>query len=317
MGALMPSLKAKIKTLNETIWEGRATDPKITEWLDNFALSSGAGPDERLHALFLLSNFMYFGDREIRGLLKAMYRDLYRYPIVEHIRRTNGDTLDSNIIDPLFTAQLGATRFLGVGNPSESGSHLLYYFRQENSLPKNLFIHTHQIFTRHGGAGSLELRDAAVSRYIFIDDFCGSGKQGIEYSKDLVEDIKKLKPDSSVAYYVLFATEKGINKIKDETKFDSARSIYELDSSFKCFSADSRFFRNRLPEIDQSFSERMCRLYGEKMVSTADALGFEDSELLIGFHHNTPDNTLPIIWFDEPGGVPWNPIFRRYPKLAW
>ena len=38
----------------------------------------------------------------------------------------------------------------------------------------------------------------------------------------------------------------------------------------------------------------------------ADALGFEDSQLLIGFHHNTPDNTLPIIWFDEPGGVPWN-----------
>jgi len=124
----MPSLKAKIKTLNETIWEGRATDPKITEWLDNFALSSGAGLDERLHALFLLSNFMYFGDREIRGLLKAMYRDLYRYPIVEHVRRTNRDTLDSNVIDPLFTAQLGATRFLGVGNPSESGSHLSIIF---------------------------------------------------------------------------------------------------------------------------------------------------------------------------------------------
>jgi hypothetical protein len=74
---------AKIKTLNETVWERRATDPTITEWLDNFAPPSVAAPDERAHALFLLSNFMYFGDREIRGLLKALYRDLYRYPIIE------------------------------------------------------------------------------------------------------------------------------------------------------------------------------------------------------------------------------------------
>jgi|SRR5271166_203008 len=317
MEPLMPFLKAKIKTLNETIWENRATDPAITEWLDNFSPSSGAGPDEQMHALFLLSNFMYFGDREIRGLLKALYRDLYRYPIIEEIRRANNDTVDSSLIDPLFTAQLQATRFLGVGNPSESGCHLLYYFRQENNLPKNLFIHTHQIFTRRGGTDSLQLRDTAISRYIFIDDFCGSGKQGSEYSRDLVEEIKKLKSDASVAYYVLFATAKGIGKVKDETKFDSARAIYELDSSFKCFSADSRYFRNRLPEIDQSFCERMCRLYGQKMVSSADALGFEDSQLLIGFHHNTPDNTLPVIWFDEPGGVPWKPMFRRYPKLAW
>lgn len=313
----MRSLKTKIKTLNETVWENRATDPAITEWLENFAPSGTVGSDQQVHALFLLSNFMFFGDREIRGLLKALYRDVYRYPIIEAIRRTHHDTLDSNVIDPLFKTHLHATRFLGVGNPSESGCHLLYYFRQENILPKDLFVHTHQIFTRRGGNGSVELRDTAISRYIFIDDFCGSGKQGSEYSRDLVEDIKKLKPDAFVAYYVLFATAKGISKIKNETKFDAANAIYELDSSFKCFSADSRYFRNPLPEIDRTFCEHMCRLYGEQMVASEHALGYEDSQLLIGFHHNTPDNTLPIIWFDEPGRLSWDPIFRRYPKLEW
>ena len=317
MEQLIRSLKAKIKTLNETIWENRAKEPAITEWLDNFTSTKTAGQDELTHALFLLSNFMYFGDREIRGLLKALYRDVYRYPIIEFIRRSNHDTLDSSLIDPLFKTQLSATRFLGVGNPSESGCHLLYYFRQENNLPKDLFIHTHQIFTRNTGSGSVQLRDAKVLRYIFIDDFCGSGKQGSEYSKDIVEDIKKLNPDAFVAYYVLFATKKGIDKVRNETKFDSARAIYELDSSFKTFSPDSRYFRNRLPEIDPIFCERMCKLYGERMVVPVHALGYENSQLLIGFHHNTPDNTLPIIWFDDPGHLPWKPIFRRYPKLEW
>lgn len=318
MDSLTTSLMAKIKTLNEGIWENRATEPAITEWLDNFAAPSATAPDERTHALFLLSNFMFFGDREIRGLLRALYRDLYRYPIVQAIRRENGDTLDADLIDRLFKEKLQTTRFLGVGNPSESGCHLLYYFRQENNLPKDLFIHTHEIFARRGTAGSLQLRDDNVSRYVFIDDFCGSGKQGTAYSQDLVEDIKRLKSDASIAYYVLFATQKGVGKVRNETKFDTAKAIYELDASFRCFSAESRYFRERPDDIDPAFCEQMCRTYGERLMRGPDhALGFEDSQLLVGFHHNTPDNTLPIMWFDESEGVPWKPIFRRYPKLEW
>jgi len=216
MEPLRQALIAKIKTLNETVWERRATEPAIEDWLNNFAHSSSTSShEEQLHALFLLSNFMYFGSRQIRELLKAVYRDLYRYPIVESIRRAHADTLDSFIIDPEFRAQRNATRFIGVGNPSESGCHLLYYFRQENSLPKDLFIHTHQVFTRVGG-GSLQLRNSAVTRYIFIDDFCGSGEQGAEYSRDLVEDIKKLNPNAVVAYYVLFATAQGMNRLRSK-----------------------------------------------------------------------------------------------------
>jgi hypothetical protein len=128
MDSLAQSLFAKIKTLNETVWERRATEPLIADWLDNFAPSVSPANNERTHALYLLSNFMYFGSRQIRELLKALYRDLYRYPIVESIRRANSDSLDSGIIDPLFRNELENTRFLGVGNPSESGCHLLYSF---------------------------------------------------------------------------------------------------------------------------------------------------------------------------------------------
>jgi hypothetical protein len=311
----MQDLMAKIKTLNETVWEHRATEPAIREWLDNFETAVPPDPDEQAQALFLLSNFMYFGSRQIRELLKALYRDLYRYPIIEHIRRANGDTLDSRIINPLFNAELSATRFLGVGNPAESGCHLLYYFRQENSLPRDLFIHAHQVFSRQAAQPQTRLRDPDIKRYIFIDDFCGSGKQGTEYSQDLVEEIKRLNPDIFVAYHVLFATAHGIGKIRHDTAFDSASAIYELDDSFKCFSAASRYFRNPTQGIDRAACEQMCRKYGARMVAPEHVLGFDDSQLLLGFHHNTPDNTLPIIWFDEPGAVPWKPVFRRYPKL--
>ena len=89
---------------------------------------------------------MDFGNRQMRELIRVLYRDLFRYPIIEAVRRRNRDTTDSALIQRQFERRLHKTRFLGVGNPSESGCHLLYYYRQMNSLPTNLFIHGHQIF---------------------------------------------------------------------------------------------------------------------------------------------------------------------------
>src|SRR5262249_51227224 len=156
-------------------------------------------PDERLHALYLLSQFMYFGSRQMRELMKVLFRDLFKYPLVSRIRKANGDSLDINLINDVFSRELDNTLFLGVGNPSESGSHLLYYFRQENGLAKTRFIHTHEIFQRQRPGwwqrfwslfsmsmgsipGSLRFRQEEITRYVFIDDFCGSGHQGISYS---------------------------------------------------------------------------------------------------------------------------------------
>ena len=58
----------KIKTLNERVWESKADRPAIDAWLDNFPDDWNTNPSERLHALYLLSHFMYFGDAEVRVL---------------------------------------------------------------------------------------------------------------------------------------------------------------------------------------------------------------------------------------------------------
>ena len=313
MDDVQDSLTSKIKVLNEKIWENRVPEPLIREWLDNFRRSGAETAKERLHALFMLSNMMYFGSKQMRELLRALYRDLYRYPIIESIRRQHGDTTDEKLIGQAFSDELQRTLFLGVGNPSESGCHLLYYFRQENGLSKAQFIHTHQIFHRDTNTGLLILRHPDVKRYVFIDDFCGTGKQGTEYSRDVVSDLKKLDATVVVAYYVLFATSDGIGRVQAEKRFDEVACIYELDSTFKCFDRDARYFADPPAGIEKAFAEGMSREYGLGLVPS-HPLGYENCQLLIAFHHNTPDNTLPIIWYDEPSGAPWTPVFRRYPK---
>lgn len=315
----------KLKVLNETTWEYRADRPLIDSWLQNFKNNK-----ERLHALFLLSQFMFFGSREIRELLKALYRDLYKYPKIAAIRKENSDTTELEFIHSRFKEELNKTKFLGIGNPSESGTHLLYFFRQENKLPKKLFIQTHEIFDRQGKKLSPKLNYPHVKHYVFLDDLCASGTQAVRYSKKIIRALKDLDKDVRADYMTLFSTKEGRIAVENNTDFDSVDSVFEFDESFRCFEEKSRYFHQASVKVDLQFAKKMCEIYGEKLMlsicrlegwpknkvsecARQNSLGFKNGQLLIGFYHNTPDNTLPVIWYDEDD-IPWQPIFKRYNK---
>lgn len=319
-------MKRKIKILDETTWDANVNEPRIDRWLCNFASKDRDSTRDELHALHLLSNFMYFGNRQLRALLLRLYRDLFRYPIIQKLRRDNRNTIDVKLVHDLFEAELKQTRFLGVGNPSESGVHLLYYLRQETNLSRDIFINTHEVFDPEpitsdrrtdpeGRRFTYRLRDKSVRHYVFIDDLCGSGAQACQYSKDLVEQIQALGGNAQLHYYVLFATEDGIRTVRSSTRFDRCECVVELDRSYRVFEGN-RYFEPPIDGIEQAYSKTMCKYYGCQLWPLYP-LGYCDNQLLVGFHHNTPDNTLPIIWFNEcsQSGRRWEPIFRRYWKM--
>ncbi|CAN7721473.1 hypothetical protein LJR009_002312 [Bosea sp. LjRoot9] len=304
----------KLKKLTETTWHGRILEPDINRWVAQFTKSADVADDEQLHALYLLGNFIYFGQNEIRELLKSLYRDLYRTPAIHTIRKSNGDTADWNVLEKEFHKHQNATRFLGVGNPSESGVHLLYYFRQENNLPRTLFIHSHQVFSRDTSTDipTLRLRDEDINTYVFIDDLCGSGTQASDYSKDIVVPLRKLKPDVRIHYVVLFATTGGLQAIRDLGQYDNVSAVYELDQSFCSLEPESRIFSHPNTPFDRDKIKNTCLKHGSSLWAT-HPLGYKNGQLLLGFNHNTPDNSLPIFWRETST---WRPIFKRYHKDA-
>lgn len=300
-------LHSKIKILNETIWEDRFRKEVVDCWLCNF------GNVDQEKALYLLSKFMYFGIREIRELLKSLYRDLYKYPIVQEVRKSLGHTLDNNQIGNSFEKILTKTRFLGLGNPSESGTHLLYFFRQENLLPRDLFIHGHEIYKRDAANDKSVIKDRSIEHYVFIDDLCSSGKQACEYSGDLLKQLKTDLPEVKTAYYALFALQSGLEKVRRDTSFNDVNAIFILDESFKCFSDVSRYFDDETL-FKKEDVKQMCEGYGN-VIESSKPLGYNNDQLLLGFHHNVPDNTLPIIWSEGNARKSWIPILKRYTKL--
>ena len=314
---LREQLEAKLKLLNQTNWEGRVPKNVLEEWLSQFDESLTLLWDEQAQSLFLLSHFLYFGQSEIRSLLRSLYRDLIRAPALREIRRANGDTLDMTVIGNEYVTRHENYRYLALGNPSESSMHLLYYFRQENVLPKRLFIHPHEIFepTVSGGAVSWQLRTPTVQKYVFLDDMCGSGHQAVQYGKDVVQPLKAQAPDVNVDYFALFGTSTGLDTVRKSKFFDSAEAVFELDESFRSLEEHSRIFHGSGPAPERLTVRDTCLKHG-RLLFPAHPLGYDDGQLLLGFSHNTPDNTLPIFWGGTQAETgPWKAIFRRYHKV--
>ncbi|MHC2608800.1 hypothetical protein ACVL92_009668 [Bradyrhizobium liaoningense] len=154
-----------------------------------------------------------------------------------------------DLIDGLYERALSRTRFLGVGNPSESGVHLLYYFRQENLLPSYLFLNHIQLPGMEGAKPD-DTKD--IDRYIFLDDLCATGDQVSDFSKLVVTKIRGAGSTARVCYHPIFATSRALERISSAGRFDEVACVAEFDDTFRCFSSDSRFYKNVPPPIDRA-----------------------------------------------------------------
>lgn len=322
----MPSrsdLEAKLRILASHAWDGEVLWPHIEAWLENFSGSILPQDKEQLCSLFVLSRFIYFGDNLVREMLRSLYRDHFEAPLIQRIRRNCCDTKDSALLRRLFNDELNATRFIGVGNPSESGAHLLYFFRQVNRLKKDLFVDIHGAFapqtvtSRRVSDPKTVLylaREANVSRYVFFDDLVGSGTQATRYLSTTLSKIRKSNNGIDLQFKCLFATTKGMERMNAPSMFDGkAVCLFELDDTFKAFSEHPRYFTNAPSWVVLRELYDIALHYGGQ-IQPDFPLGYKDGQLLLGFSYNTPDNTLPIFW-NEGRTKPWSPVFVRYDKV--
>ena len=236
MSEFNESLIKRIKVLNETVWERKVFEDKLNKWLDNF------DEGEKSIALYLLSEFMYFNEIQIEVLLKSVYRDLFRYPLIENIRKQNSNIFDSNIIEKNFVNISNNTRFKGIGNAAESGSSLLYNFRTINNIPVKLF-------------GNYDNKN--INKIVYIDDFSGSGNQ-ILTNKLLKQEIEDFNDRNiQVDCFLLVATKQALSNINKSNLFNRIDSVINLDDSYKCFEVNSRYFVNSNLHFEMKVAKMM------------------------------------------------------------
>jgi hypothetical protein len=149
----------------------------------------------------------------------------------------------------------------------------------------------------------------SLSELVFVDDFCGTGQQFIEFAQsiDLVK-IRAEKPALKISYLVATAHEDGVNSIKKELPFVHIKCAEKLGLTNSVLH-DKCFERYQIA----GFQTLVLEQY-EDIVKRAGlpkgkfAEGFGKLGLAYGFAHATPNNTLPIFWYETDS---WTPLLDR------
>lgn len=309
-----PEWQDKLKHLSSGAWRDAAiNESTINQWLENFTGASATIDMERKNALHLLAHFIYFGSAEITECLKVLYNEKIVYPHIQQIRADGTDIADIPSI--LEETIIQKTRFLGIGNVAESGPAFLYQFRKANNLPVSVFTTTPEVLAPDPITHAQQLNPLEVEHLVYLDDFCGTGSQASLRMRTDLRTMKRLKPTLKISYFLLFATADGLSNLKRRGIFDEIESVITFDNDYKAFSVNSHFYKNPTAGIDRTEAEKIMKHYGNHLGhAPSEALGFGNCQLMVGFYHNTPDNTLPVFWDKQPSKG-WHPVFPRASKI--
>jgi len=277
----------QIMLTNETVWQNICKHD-IEKWLQNFKGMVFSINYERRLALWLLTNYVYYNQHEVRHLCKVMFKG-YLHNTLEK------QTIEGATLKEKIKTILENTRFYYLGKPSESGAFILFYFRQENNLLLKYFLPNTDRLPNN------------ITNIVYIDDVTISGSQAQKY----------FERDQSCAgrrnvLLTILATNDAIKRLHNiglETL-----SCITLDDRSKCFSKVSNVFIDYMDNMDncKTFALEYGKICLNNHPVKIDPLGYMSDAYTFGFFYNTPDNTLPIFWADTSG---WTPIMKRYEKF--
>jgi hypothetical protein len=222
--------------------------------------------------------------------------------------------------------------FYPLGSISESGPFLSYYFRKENNLAVDFFVNSMEKVANSDKKKSV----------VLLDDVSISGGQVCWYMKQIKKRTMlwdKLAEQKNFYALFLISTTKAQKKLEEENVYLCSPIL--MDERSQCFNKESaiyKMFDTKVRDKIRKQSKWMCEKYGYRLLVNRyyengelqrmleddktqeqikqkierDALGYDDSEVLIAFEYNTPNNCLPIIWAENNE---WTPLFKRYDKL--
>lgn len=268
-----------LKRTIEKSWRVDLSVDDIETWLSNFSGKVYDVVTERKLALWLLCNFTYYNEDEVKHLCGLLYRKLVHQLLIDG----NGKTAEE------AEKYIQGSSFTSIGRASESGGLLLYHFRQEARLDLERFIFP---------TGIVETECDTI---VCIDDVFMSGGTASRFFYDHQEKLA----GKTIYYIALITTETAIQKL-DKLGIKVIYCI-KLDDRSRAFSDASLVFY-KFPDL-LIHAKTLAERYG-KVIESDKALGYKNGQYCFGLYYNIPNNSLPIFWSSNN----WNPIFLRKEK---
>ena len=271
----------RIKEISVASWDNALESLTVKSWLTNFTGEFfGNQAAEQNLALWILENYVYYTDRDVRAMAKNMW---WKYLHHQLIRLESSNTLADKPIPEKIEYIKDETIIQPLGNCSGSGTNVAYCFRQTNRLKKERF----------------DLLNAQDFKYlVLVDDATLSGHQAEE---NLAQFDKYIGKERFILTYI--SSMRAKEYLHEKVTLISS---VDLDEKSRCFDSNSYVFR--IHPNWTAIAKKMCEHYGQKL-DPHNPVGFRKGQYTLGFHYNIPNNSLPIFWGTLGG---WVPLFTRY-----
>lgn len=191
------------------------------------------------------------------------------------------------------------TAYIPLKNPVNHGNSSYAYlsdFAVINHINKKSILYDIEKMLSHNDYTELK-------NLVIIDDICGTADTFLKYIKNNLTIFKNKR----IFYCVIVVMENAKKRIHDFAK-DNGLDIEVLSHEVQ----KKAFEIQKLKGFKNSY-ELICN---EKKIDQDLIFGYKDSESLVSFYNNTPNNTLALFWQDT---IDNKPIFpRKYtPTPFW
>lgn len=277
-------------------WKKFGKPDDVFKWLQNFS-----NENEVYLALVLADNIMYYTLEQMRYLWRIILTNYVKLFLLDEL--FGGKALPE--IEKWFPEYLQKRCiFVGYGRAGKSGPSMAYYFKQSQVIEDLEFMERSKFLQARSKVLNIK------ERVFLLDDFVGSGDQAKNEWHRKSEgrsfnDIHIANPHLKFTYLALVGCREGKEVVENNTPMKVILG-QELDDKFKCFSNVSTIYSN---PFERAEARRVMEEKGRMLYEYP--LGYDNMELAIAFCHNTPDNTLPVIWKRMADGS-WHPLFERH-----
>lgn len=281
-------------------WKKFGTPEDIFKWLSNFL-----NKNEILFALILADKILYYNINEVRYLWRLILTNRIKRYLFDDIFGEDYSGTSKDINNRFIDFIKNKCIFIGFGEINKSGPHMIYTFQQAVSSlieKKDIYFLEYSIFL----SSKMDLSDKKV--ILFLDDFIGTGNQAVkEWNKKIIiSNNYKDNPHISFLYTALTGFSKGVENIEDHTGMKVILGTPPMDDNFRCFSNSSLIYENAL---ERKEAEKIMESAGKMLYEYP--LGYEKDQAAVAFDHNTPNNSLPVIW-KKGADKSWYPLFERF-----
>lgn len=285
-------------------WSG-ITKRDIDKWISNF---QGLSEDELRLVYKLLTNIIYFSEKDVTEVLKRGTFECVAYNSVLTAQKTQGFALSQKALRNIYEQELNGSCFvplLDSGAPHESGNYVTRLLVQQGIVPqdKSMFLNS---------AIPL-LISGKIKNLIIVDDCVGSGQQLTDFWETKVVaniagvplTLKALcqKYGITANYLTLFGYENNIQRLRGKFPDLTIFCVRYLRDKHRVFSDESYVWD------DTTERDNALELFKSVTKDVGIPLyGYNGLDFAFIMHQTIPDWSLPVFWKEN---ADWNLLLRR------